>query len=125
MIERKTMLDQVELTRNGAVNIRLALCLVEGDVELHTTYHRVSIDINGDVVAQMAEVVTHLGEQGFPPLPESALQLLRSGHQLIKDYLGYVAPDLGIDAGSGTAQGDIDPADGAGDPGKGSDSVGV
>lgn len=111
------MLDQVELTRNGAVNIRLALCLVEGDVEIHTTYHRVSIDISGDVVAQMAGVVQHLGEQGFPPLPESALQLLRAGHQLIKDYLGYVAPDL--------EDGGVDPTDGAGDPGNDPDPAGV
>ena len=123
MIERKTMLDQVELTRNGAVNIRLALCLVEWDVEIHTTYHRAAIDINGDVVEQMGDVVAHLASMGYPPLPESALGLLRSGHQLIKDYLGHVAgtprPDLGIDAGGGTAQGNVDPADGAGDPGKG------
>ena len=109
MIERKTMLDRVELSRDGSVSMRLALCLVEGDVEIHTSYHRVGIDISGDVVAQMTGVVQHLGEQGFPPLPESALQLLRAGHQLIKDYLGYVAPDLG--------DGGVDPADGAGDPG--------
>lgn len=117
MIERKTMLDQVELTRNGAVNIRLALCLVEGDVEIHTTYHRVSIDISGDVVAQMAVVVQHLGEQGFPPLPEPALQLLRAGHQLIKDYLGYVAP-APEEPEEGGLEGGIDPADDAGDPGQ-------
>ena len=128
-IERKTMLDKVELDKSGAVSIRLALMLVEGDQVLSTQYHRLAIDIYGDVVEQMGEVVAHLASMGYPPLPESALGLLRSGHQLIKDYLGFLPgtprPDLGIDAGSGTAQGDIDPADGAGDPGNDPDPVGV
>lgn len=92
MIERKTMLDRVELSRDGSVSIRLALMLVENGVELHTQYHRCSIDINGDVVTQMADVVGHLAEQGFPPLPESALGLLRAGHTLIKDYLLATMP---------------------------------
>lgn len=129
MIERKTMLDRVELGRDGTVSMRLALLLVEEGVEIHTAYHRTMIDINGDVVEQMGEVVAHLGSMGYPPLPESALTLLRSGHQLIKDYLGHVAgtprPELGIDAGSGAAQGNIDPADGAGDPGEGHGPVGL
>jgi hypothetical protein len=46
----------------------------------------------------MAEVVGHLEEQGFPPLPLQALELLRAGHTLIRDYLGFVAPE---DSGSG------------------------
>lgn len=117
MIERKTMLDQVELTRSGSVNLRLALLLVEGDVELHTQFHRVSIDISGDVVAQMAVVVEHLASMGYPPLPEPALQLLRSGHQLIKDYLGYVAP-APEEPEEGGLEGGVDPADDAGDPGQ-------
>ena len=123
MIEQKTMLDRVELGRDGSVSMRLALIIENDDQVLSTQYHRLAIDIYGDVVEQMGEVVAHLASMGYPPLPESALGLLRSGHQLIKDYLGHVAgtprPELGIDAGSGTAQGDIDPADGAGDPGKG------
>src|SRR5690606_10039571 len=49
-------------------------------------YHSCSIDLNGDVVSQMAEVVGHLSEHGLPPLPETALELLRAGHTLIKDY---------------------------------------
>lgn len=126
MIERKTMLDRVELDKSGAVSIRLALMLVEGDQVLSTQYHRLAIDIYGDVVEQMGEVVAHLGSMGYPPLPESALGLLRSGHQLIKDYLGFLPgtprPELGLD---GSGSGTVEPADGAGDPGNDPEPVGV
>ena len=119
-IERKTMLDKVELDKSGAVSIRLALMLVEGDQVLSTQYHRLAIDIYGDVVEQMGDVVAHLASMGYPPLPESALGLLRSGHQLIKDYLGFLPgtkrPDLGLGDG---ADGGVEPTDGAGDSGEG------
>lgn len=118
-IERKTMLDKVELDKSGAVSIRLALMLVEGDQVLSTKYHRLAIDIYGDVVEQMGGVVEHLARDGYPPLPESALGLLRSGHQLIKDYLGFLPgttrPELDLGHGG---DGGVDPADGAGDPGE-------
>ena len=129
MIEQRTMLDRVELGRDGSVSMRLALIIENDGQVLSTQYHRLALDIYGDVVEQMGGVVAHLASMGYPPLPESALGLLRSGHQLIKDYLGFMPgtprPDLGIDAGSGTAQGNIDPADGAGDAGKGSDPAGM
>lgn len=113
MIEQKTMLDRVELARDGSVSMRLALIIENDGQVLSTQYHRLAIDIYGDVVEQMGDVVAHLASMGYPPLPESALVLLRSGHQLIKDYLGHVAgtprPDLG--------DGGVDPTDGTGDPG--------
>lgn len=113
MIEQKTMLDRVELSRDGSVSMRLALIIENDGQVLSTQYHRLAIDIYGDVVEQMGEVVAHLGTMGYPPLPEQALNLLRSGHQLIKDYLGFMPgtprPDL---------EGGIDPADDAGDPGQ-------
>src|SRR5690606_6709106 len=112
MIEQKTMLDRVELSRDGSVSMRLALIIENDGQVLSTQYHRLAIDIYGDVVEQMGEVVAHLGTMGYPPLPEQALNLLRSGHQLIKDYLGFMPgtprPRLGGD----------DPADDAGDPGQ-------
>lgn len=117
MIEQKTMLDRVELSRDGSVSMRLALIIENDGQVLSTQYHRLAIDIHGDVVEQMGEVVAHLGTMGYPPLPEPALQLLRSGHQLIKDYLGYVAP-APEEPEEGGLEGGVDPADDAGDPGQ-------
>ena len=95
MITKKTMLDRVELDRNGGVNVRLALILDEDGTELHCAYHRVSIDFSGDVLAQMAPVMAHLTEQGYPSITPAAFQLLASGKVLITNYLtaiGHVPP---------------------------------
>lgn len=119
MIEQKTMLDRVELARDGSVSMRLALIIENDGQVLSTQYHRLAIDIYGDVVEQMGGVVAHLASMGYPPLPESALGLLRSGHQLIKDYLGFMPgtprPELGLGHGG---DGGVEPTDGAGDAGK-------
>ena len=81
------MLDRVELDRTGSVSIRLALILEEDGVELHSSYHRAAIDFSGDVMAQMAPVITHLADQGYPPITPAALQLLQDGKTLITNYL--------------------------------------
>lgn len=86
-IVKRTMLDQVELTRGGDVRVRVALELVEGPEILGTKYHRISINFNEDLLAQMAAVNQDLAGMGYPAVPAGALQLLLNGQALILQYL--------------------------------------
>lgn len=60
MIEKQTVLDQIEITRNGILQIRIALELVENDTVINRRWHRTAIEPGGDVGAQMANVNKHL-----------------------------------------------------------------
>lgn len=56
MIEKKTVVDQIEITRNGTVQIRLGLLLIEDGREIGCSWHRTAIQPGGDVDAQIAAV---------------------------------------------------------------------
>lgn len=129
MITKKTMLDRVELDRSGSVSVRLALILDEDGAELHSAYHRVSVDFTGDVMEQMMPVMAHLSEQGYPPITQAAFDLLSQGQALILGYLtaigrAPVAPGPITDLGHG-GSGTVEPTHGAGDPGNDPEPVGV
>lgn len=68
-IKRKTIIDQLELTRDNTVQVRLMLLLVEGDKVLSHKYHRTAIPVGVPACMQMAEVNTHLHEMGEERLP--------------------------------------------------------
>lgn len=60
MIKKQTVLDQIEITRNGVIQIRLGLELVEDDKILSNKWHRTLIEPAGDIKAQFALVNSHL-----------------------------------------------------------------
>lgn len=64
MIEQKTIIDQIEIARNGYLQIRFGLLLIENGNELDCKWHRTAIEPGGDVDAQMAVVNTHLQTMG-------------------------------------------------------------
>jgi hypothetical protein len=64
MIEKRTVMDQIEITANGTVLFRLAKLIVEDGTVLAREWHRSVIEPSGDVDAQMAAVNAHLVEMG-------------------------------------------------------------
>lgn len=60
MIEKKTIIDQIEVTRTGHVQIRFGLLVLEDDVELASQWHRTSVEPGGNVDNQLAAVNAHL-----------------------------------------------------------------
>lgn len=56
MIEKKTVIDQIEITRSGAVNIRFALLIIDNGVEVASRWHRTAVAPDGDVDAQIIAV---------------------------------------------------------------------
>ncbi len=70
-IEKKTIVDQIEITRDGTIQLRLGLLLVEDGVEIGCTYHRTAIPPGTDPAAQLAAVDAHLTKMGKATLDTS------------------------------------------------------
>ena len=68
MIEKQTILDQIEITRDGTIQVRLALLVLEDDEEISSAWHRTSISPGADPVEQMAAVNVHLQQMNKAPI---------------------------------------------------------
>ena len=63
-ITKRTVINQIEVTEPGHLQIRLSKQIVEDGVVLMSEYHRTSVECGGDVAAQMAAVNAHLTQMG-------------------------------------------------------------
>lgn len=84
MIEHKTVVDAVEVSRNGTVQVRIALLLVEDGVELDCKWHRTALNVDSDVSVQFDAVNTHLESMGKQPVSMSDVDFVRSLHLVYK-----------------------------------------
>lgn len=76
-ITRKTVIDQIEIRRDGSTQIRFGLLLVENDVELDCKWHRTAVPADGDLDAQIAAVEAHLQTMGHPAIEAADKQRAR------------------------------------------------
>ena len=76
-ISKQTVLDQIEVTRNGTIQIRIALELVENGVVISNRWHRTTIEAGGDVDAQMAAVNAHITSEPMNEQPVSVADIAR------------------------------------------------
>lgn len=83
MAERKTVIDQIEITRGGAVQLRLGLLLIDGDKEVDCKWHRTVVPAGGSVAAQIAAVNEHLATMGYPEV----------GADVVKRVLAHIETD--------------------------------
>ena len=97
MIEKKSIIDQIEVTRDGSIQLRIALILEEDGVELDSKWHRTRIEPGGDIDAQMEIVNLHLISMGKAPVNVADLAPVRQIASLIQtpkvvsDYQAKVA----------------------------------
>lgn len=90
MITRQTVVDQVELTRHGVLNVRLGLLMVEEGKEIDCKWHRTSVPIDGDVAQQMGFVNEHLELMGVQKVSDEDVARIASYFQA---YLAAHATD--------------------------------
>lgn len=64
MIEKRTVIDQIEVTRSGRIQIRFALEIVENGEVISSSYHRTAVDPGETVEDKMAIVDAHLLAMG-------------------------------------------------------------
>ena len=86
MIERKTVLEQPELNRNGLLQIKIALLLVEDGAEISCNWHRTAVELDGDVQQQMDFVNSHLAsmEPTQAPVSQEDIDFIKACHELLK-----------------------------------------
>lgn len=67
MIEKKTVVNQIEIQPSGTVMLRLEKLLIEDGVVISSQYHRTSFEPGDDVDAQMRRVNAHLLQMKAEP----------------------------------------------------------
>lgn len=81
MLTKRTVIDQIEMTRRGVMQVRLLKLIEENGVPITDgEYHRTSIAPTGDPVAQMADVNRNLEAMNFAPLPADDVAWIASAH---------------------------------------------
>lgn len=80
---KKTVVDQIEITRSGAIQVRLKKLMVDGDVEYDLGYHRTVIPFGGDPDVAIGIVNTNLEAMGVGSVPEEEMPRLRAVVKLI------------------------------------------
>jgi hypothetical protein len=63
-LTQNTVLDKIEVTRDGTLQIRFGLEVMNGTQLISSAWHRTSVAPGGDVDAQMASVNAHLSQMG-------------------------------------------------------------
>lgn len=78
MIEKRTVVDQIEIARSGYVQIRFGLLLVDDGNEINCKWHRTAIEPGGNVDAQIAVVNSHLAAMGKSPVGQADIDRIKS-----------------------------------------------
>lgn len=85
MIERKSIIDTLEVPVGGGVGVRIALLLVEDGVTLSSKWHRTFIPAGTSPAEQLAYVNSHLAEMGETKLSSADIQRVGLFHKLAGD----------------------------------------
>jgi hypothetical protein len=59
-LKRRTIIDQIEIKRDGTVQVRLAKQVVDGDEVLRSEYHRLGVEPGADLESYLPAVNAHL-----------------------------------------------------------------
>lgn len=93
MIERKSVVEQVEVPLSGGVGVRIALLLVEDGKVLSSKWHRAMIPAEISPAEQLAYVNDHLAHMGEAQLTSADIQRVGLFHKLATDLPSeYAAP---------------------------------
>ena len=56
-LSEQTLIDQIEVTSNGTIQVREATLVLRDDVEIAKTFHRYCLEPNADLTVQPEKVV--------------------------------------------------------------------
>lgn len=77
MSEKRTIIDQIEITRSRHVQVRFALLLLEGEHEISSQWHRSAIEPGGDMDAMVSAVNGHLVSMGAAEIEPGDIPLMK------------------------------------------------
>lgn len=75
---KKTIVDQIEITKDGHIQIRMRKQIVDGNAVFDLGFHRTSIECGGNVEAQMNAVNAHLANMGLGPVHDDEIDQIKS-----------------------------------------------
>lgn len=73
MLLQKTILNQIEITQNGTIQVRFALVVENNGVTVASKFHRTAIIPGGDIQAQIDSVNQHLAQMGEMPVDAASV----------------------------------------------------
>lgn len=76
-LEKRTTVNQIEITESGTIQVRIAKRVVDGDQVFSSEWHRTAFDPTTDIDAQMAAVNAHLAQMGWPAVPDADTQKIK------------------------------------------------
>lgn len=77
MISKQTIVDQIEIRRDGTMQVRFAVQVVEDGNVLSSDWHRTAFDPSTDVDQQMAAVNAHLESMGRAAVEDAEIDRVR------------------------------------------------
>jgi hypothetical protein len=77
-LTKRTIIDQIEVPRNGRIQIRFALVIEEDGTILASENLRTAVEPGDDLAAHMETVNAYLGENGLAPIDEDDLPRLEA-----------------------------------------------
>lgn len=84
-MEKKTVIDQIEVRRDGTTGVRFLKLLVDDDgTEVLLGYHRTSIDKDTDVDLQMSMVNNHLDGMKAGVVSTDEIKKIREVNDFVK-----------------------------------------
>lgn len=98
MIERKTVINNLSVDREGNLSVQFGLLLVEDGVEIDCKWHRTMIPPDIDPEAQLNEVHKHLESMGVPAEPEADSNKVKAFHTLSRIFHPQVSPEDKVEA---------------------------
>jgi hypothetical protein len=102
-MEKRTIVDQIECTASGIIQIRMKKQIIDGDAVAAEQYHRTVLEPGSDLDAQVAAVNAHLKQMGYPNIEAEGVERVRRiaevehTAKVVQDYRDMLAVKAGID----------------------------
>ena len=89
MLERKSILDKIEITRDGSMQVRIGLLIMDGDKEVGCKWHRYALPADDSIPAdavylQMDAVNANLVQMGEEPVGQVCIDNMKAAHDLAR-----------------------------------------
>ena len=91
MLERKSILDQIEITREGCLQVRIGLLIMDGEKEVSCKWHRFALGVDSNfpedaLQQQIAAVNAHLEAMGEAPVQQRCVDRMAAAYSLCKSF---------------------------------------
>lgn len=95
MLEKKTVIERIEIMAGGSIQVRFAKLIVEGEKVISHQWHRCAFDPGTDVDAVLAAVNNHLEQMGEARCEETTTPLSTITPQILRETVSRIhTPEL-------------------------------